>query len=416
MFSSGSPRARQAVNRLETSAQAGVLKGRILNVRNLSPADEKSWRDLAERAVEPNPFYEPDCLVPAATHQSYGDEIQLVVATDGDRFYACMPIRHVSRWRSLPYRIVTTQVRRMTYLGTPLVDADHGSEAVKAMLEVLVEERRSGKSRVLVVQELTDGPVALLIRTAASELGLPLIIFESFDRGFLGRHDPPAYQQAHSVKTLRNLYRKQRNLGKELGVSADIVDRASEPEAIDDYIALEASGYKADVGVAMATVPGEAEYFRAMCQAFAAAGRLQLLSLSARPKSPAMIAWVRGGDTIFQFKWSYDEQFAKYSPGIILHTEAMRYFDEKTDARFLDTCTWGENEMINRLYPDRRPITSYFVILGPSLRDRIVMRSFVALRPLHRKVYEFVRRDRAQQAMRGKLAPGESVDHQHQKI
>jgi hypothetical protein len=400
---------------LEINAHTGVIKGRILNVRNLSPADEKSWRDLAERAVEPNPFFEPDCLIPAATHQSYGDEIQLVVATDGDRFYACMPIRHVSRWRSLPYRIVTTQVRRMTYLGTPLVDADHGSEAVKAMLEVLVQERRAGKSRVLVVQELTDGPVALLIRTAASDLGLPLIVFESFDRGFLGRHDPPAYKQAHSAKTLSNLYRKQRNLGKELGVSADIVDRGNEPEAIDDYIALEASGYKADVGVAMATVPGEAEYFRAMCQAFAAAGRLHLLSLSALRKTPAMIAWVRGGDTFFQFKWSYDEQFAKYSPGIILHTEAMRYFDEKTDARFLDTCTWGENEMINRLYPDRRSITSYFVILGPSLRDRIVMKSFVALRPVHRKVYEFVRRDHARQAMRGKLAPGESADHPHQK-
>ncbi len=77
-----------------------------------------------------------------------------------------------------------------------------------------------------------------------------------------------------------------------------------------------------------------------------------------------MIAWFRSGDSVFQFKWSYDEEFSKYSPVIILHTEAMRYFDEKTDARLLDTCTWGENEMVNRLYPDRRTIASYFIVLG----------------------------------------------------
>ena len=150
------------MNRL-ASTHTGLVQGRILDVRNLSSSDENSWRELARRAVEPNPFYEPDCIIPAATHQSFGDEIQLVVAAVGDRFYGCIPIRHVSRWRKLPYPIVTSQVRRMTYLGTPLVDAERGAEAVKAMLGALIAERRAGGSRVLVVQELTDGPVAVAL-------------------------------------------------------------------------------------------------------------------------------------------------------------------------------------------------------------------------------------------------------------
>jgi hypothetical protein len=300
----------------------------------------------------------------------------------------------------------------MTYLGTPLVDSDQGADAVGAMLSVLAEQRRAGGSRVLALQELTDGRVAALFRAAASELGLSLVVFESFERGFLGRHDPPGYKQAHSPRTLSNLSRKQRNLGKELGGVVEVVDRGNDPEAIEDYIALEASGYKAEVGVAMATAPGEPEYFRDMCKRFASEGRLHLLSLTDGKTTAAMIAWVRAGDTLFQFKWSYDESFAKYSPGIILHTEAMRFFEEKTDARFLDTCTWGENEMINRLYPDRRSIASYFVILGPSRRDRLVMNSFVKLRPVHRRIYEFIRRDQAQNAERGKRAPGDGGDRQ----
>ena len=179
------------MERLGTSIRAGLMQGRILDVRNLSQADEKSWRDLASRAVEPNPFFEPDCIIPAAEHQTFGHEIQLVVAGYDDRFYACMPIRHVTRWRKLPYRIVTSQVRRMTYLGTPLVDPDQGAEAVAAMLSVLAEQRRAGGSRVLALQELTDGTVAALFRAAASEAGLSLVVFESFERGFLGTSRSP---------------------------------------------------------------------------------------------------------------------------------------------------------------------------------------------------------------------------------
>jgi CelD/BcsL family acetyltransferase involved in cellulose biosynthesis len=392
---------------IEQISEAALMQPRIINVKNLSAEDEKAWRDLSGRALEPNPFYEPDCLIPAAIHQTFGDQIDLVVAEVDGRFHACLPVRRVSRWRGLPYKIVTSQVRRMTYLGTPLVDEEYGLEAVTAVLSALVDERRRGGSRVLVLQDLTEGRVSSLFRAAASDLKLPLVVFESFERGTLGRHDPPGYQQAHSPKTLRNLNRKHRNLAKEIGGIAEILDRGEDPEAIEEYIALEASGYKAENGVAMATVPGEPEYFRDMCGRFASEGRFHLLSLGGTERTAAMIAWFRSGDSVFQFKWSYDEEFSKYSPGLILHTEAMRYFDEKTDARLLDTCTWGENEMVNRLYPDRRTIASYFIVLGPSIRDRLVMRSVVALRPLHRKIYEAIRRDKAEEALRGKRAPGD---------
>jgi hypothetical protein len=291
----------------------------------------------------------------------------------------------------------------MIYLGTPLMDAERGTEAVAALLEALVQERRAGKSRVLAVQELTEGPTAACFRAAASHLGLPLITFESFERGLLRRQEPSGYELAHSPRTFRNLRRKQRNLGKLLGVTLDVVDRGKDPEAVNDYINLEASGYKADAGVAMVTAPGEPEFFREMCQRFSDAGRLHLYCLTNGSQTVAMIAWVRSCDTIFQFKWSYDESYARFSPGLILHTEVMRCFQQDTDAALLDSCTWGENEMINQLYPDRRRITSFFIILGPSWLDRLVVRAFIGLRPAHRKLYALVHRG----DQRGKRAPGD---------
>src|SRR5208282_1528650 len=95
-----------------------------------------------------------------------------------------------------------------------------------------------------------------------------------------------------------------------------VVDRGNDPSAIDDYIKLEASGYKSRTGVAMTTVPGEPEYFTDMCKRFLAAGRLHVLTLEVGGRTVAMEIWVRGGEGLFLIKISYDEEYARFGPGV----------------------------------------------------------------------------------------------------
>ena len=136
------------------------MRHRLIMVRHISADDEHSWRDLGTRAIEPNPFCEPDCVIPAAIHQAYGAEIGLVVAEDQGRFMACVPFRYTTRWK-IPYPVVTSQVRRMPYLGTPLVDESAGVEAVATLLAGLTEQRRVHRGRILHLEAIAaDGPVA----------------------------------------------------------------------------------------------------------------------------------------------------------------------------------------------------------------------------------------------------------------
>jgi hypothetical protein len=385
------------------------MRGRVIAVSELTERDELAWRDLATRAVEPNPLYEPDCLIPAARHQRFGKEIGLLIAEEDGRFHGCFPIRHVSRFHKFPYPMVVTQVRRMIYQGTPLVDARRGVEAVSAMLATLVEQRAWGGSRVLALQELTaDGPVAAFFRAAASDLGLPLQVFESFERGLLRRGDPAAVDGAQDHHLSRDLRKKRRRLARELGEEVEIIDRGLDPEAIEEYMALESSGYKARTGVAMTTAEGEPAFFRDMCARFAAAGRLHVLALSGG-RTVAMVVWIRGDEGLFQIKASFDDKFAQFSPGIQLYADAVRYFHLETDALWLDSCTSPDNELLLRVFPDRRRICSFFIILGSSWRDRVAMRSFVTLRPLHRRAHELTHSSEATQARRGKAAPGEAT-------
>ncbi|MGO9457085.1 MAG: GNAT family N-acetyltransferase [Acidimicrobiales bacterium] len=359
-------------------------------VRHVSADDERSWRDLGARAVEPNPFFEPDCVIPAAIHQTYGAEIGLVVAEDEGRFMACMPFRYVRRWK-FPYPIVTSQVRRMPYSGTPLVDESAGEEAVATLLAGLAEQRRVHRGRILHLEATAaDGPVAGLLRSAIAQLSFPTSVLYSYERGLLRRRDDGGYEQIHSSKARYNLRRQRRQLSEHFtGGEVLVVERGNDPSAIDDYIKLEASGYKAHTGVAMTTVPGEPEYFTDMCKRFSAAGRLHILALEVDGHTVAMEIWVRGGEGLFLIKISYDEDYARFGPGVLLQTGALQDFNSRTNARWIDTCTSADNEILLRLYPDRRQVEAQLIVLGRNAVDRTVVRAFLAARPLHRRIYQW---------------------------
>ncbi|MGH9019228.1 MAG: hypothetical protein ACRDY1_15870, partial [Acidimicrobiales bacterium] len=229
------------------------MNGRLLSVRDLSGADEQRWRELADRAAEPNPLCEPDCLVPAARHQSFGDEISLLVAEEAGRFLACVPLRPVARWYNIRYPVAANKVRRATYVGTPLVDPLAGTDAVATMLATVADERRTLGSRLVGLDSLREGgPVAYYLRAAAARLGLPIYVHEDFERAFFVRRPEPTYFDDLKASRRQSIRRRRRRIAKDLGAAPVLVDRSQDPSAIADFVALEAAGYKRDNGVALA--------------------------------------------------------------------------------------------------------------------------------------------------------------------
>jgi len=371
--------------RLSTSR----MSSRILRVSEVCGDDEHAWRDLAERAVEPNPFYEPDCLIPASRHQVYGSDIKLAVAESNGRFYGCVPFRAVNRWK-FPYPVLTSQVRRMNGLGTPLIDPEMGVDAATALLGAVADEMSPLHGRIFVLDTSgAGGPVALYLREATRRLGFWLYAYETFDRGMLVRTDGLEYEKTVSYKSRRNLRRQMRLLGEAVGTQAELVDRSEDPAAIDDYIALESLGYKSKKGIAMTTVPGEPEYFKEMCSRFMASGRLQLLALQSGSQTIAMQMWIKGGDGAFLIKGSYDETYAQFGPGVLLHTFAIDFFNKETDSEWMDSCTGPDHKLLFRLWKSRRPIE--MLAIGSSKIDHAVVKGFMAARPLHRRYFELTR-------------------------
>lgn len=361
------------------------MRGRLIGVRDLSGAERSSWRSLGERAVEPNPMSEVDFVVSATNHLPGDSDISVVVAEDADGWFGAMPVRPAPRLGNIPIPAMTTNIRRMTYLGTPLLDRTRGPEAARTLLTTLAEHRRAGGFKTLVVEWLGDnGPVASMLRGAADELGFPIFVYEEFEQPFLTRRPLPTYSDNQSTKHRKDYERRARRLSESLGAPLEVVDRAGDSAAVDEFIALEAAGYKSDNGVAMVTRPGEPEYFHEMCARYAALGRLHLLELRAAERLVATQISVESGDGLFLVKVSHDEAFARSDPGVQLHFRAMEHFHHRTAAQFIRVCTFPGNELLLRLYPERRLTSTWMIGLGGRL-DRAVLRALPGARALVRR-------------------------------
>ena len=142
-----------------------------------------------------------------------------------------------------------------------------------------------------------------------------------------------------------------------------VVDRAGDPAAVEEFLALEAAGWKGRAGTALAANPADAAFFREVCARFADAGRLELHTLEVPTGPVAMQVALRAGDAVFHMKVAYDEQFGDHSPGVQLLVDyADRFPAEGLALR--DSCTAAGNVTESQVWPGRRRVADVVVPFG----------------------------------------------------
>ncbi|HEY5051982.1 MAG TPA: GNAT family N-acetyltransferase [Solirubrobacterales bacterium] len=339
------------------------MPAELIAAAELSTRELAQWRQLAARAVEPNPFFEPDYILPLARGLGRESEVRLLVLRDGDGWSACMPVHLEKRWHRAPIRSLATWRGHPLYglLGTPLIAPEQPGESLARLLEEIPGSAPGARFGSL---ELVagDGPLGEALPALLEERRPRPIRFERYERAVLRRRPEPTYaEETLSSKHRRELRRQGRKLSEKLGGELVVTDRAGDDDAYADFVALETAGGLATHGTTIAAHPGHVAFFTEMCRAFAARGRLQLLALQAGDQTVAMKCNLLAGSAIFFFKIAYDERWSKYSPGILLELEMLKLFHENSDVDFMDSCADANNAMINRLWPDRRELTTHLL-------------------------------------------------------
>jgi CelD/BcsL family acetyltransferase involved in cellulose biosynthesis len=356
---------------------------RLIPILRLSSSDQQAWRDLALRSAEPNPFCEADFVIPACRLLRGGKSVQLLVAEEGGRFHASLPVRPVKLIGIFPTPVISSWRHLYGFLGTPLVDTERGFEAVELLLRSLIGTGRRG--RVIVLEQFgEDGPVAMELRQAARVLGLAVDVYSSGERSVLacagaGPSDLPAPVRRERRAKARQWRRLRTDLGE-----TTVVDRACDPDAADRFLALEASGWKRKAGTALACQPRDAAFYREVCRRFQANGALRVYSLDVGERMLAMQTTFSSGRALFDWKVAYDERFARYSPGTQLQ---LRVFELECDAGvdWIDSCSEVTDAHQLRISPDRRRIAT--LAIGRSGRfDRRALRAAVVVTKIDRKL------------------------------
>jgi CelD/BcsL family acetyltransferase involved in cellulose biosynthesis len=329
-----------------------VISADLRPVAELNESEIASWRELADSAVDPNPFFDPDFVLPAAQELRPGD-LGILVVTEGGDWVCSLPVTRTRGWRRIPLTGLVAWNHLYCFLGTPLLRAGASDDAVARLLQ---EGGEHGGSFLGLDLLGTDGPFGASLERAQAELHSHPVELTSFERATLERRPEQTYM-ALSAKHRRNFERLRRRLADELGAELELRDRSDDPAAWQEFLAVEASGWKGGegTGTALATI-GHGELFLEICRRLSPRGMLQLISAEAGGRTVAMLCSLISSGTAFTFKIASAADLLQYSPGVQVEILYLDRFHADSRLECADSCAVPGNAMINRLWPDRRRI------------------------------------------------------------
>lgn len=364
------------------------------------------WEELAQAAIEPNVFYEPWQILPAIDAFGKGSRLihLLVFGSDpaGDPLLiAYFPLER-RRFRGLGMHEIALWKHIHCFLCTPLVRQGHAQEALSALLEWVRTDAR-GAAIVQFTQIAGDGRFAMNLADVLRARRRPSFTYGEYDRAFFV---PRENADRYFVDALPNKSRKQyRRLARRLGETGRVEFRALEPGSdlrdwVDDFLRLEASGWKGRAASALACRESERRFFNAMTEEAFRRNRLEMLAMTLNDRPIAMKCNLRAGRGSFSFKIAFDEDCKRFSPGVLLEIENIRRHHMSADLQWMDSCAAPNHPMANHLWIDRRRIQTVAVASGRPPGD-----SLVRALPLMRWLAHTIRRRRSAD---NATAPGET--------
>ena len=341
---------------------SGIQISIISSAEQLQQA-QRLVQDLANNAIEPNIFYEPWMLLPAWKNLNSQSEVQLIlVCFDGGQAIGLFPLETKTKLRWIPVRHHALWKHIHCFLCTPLLRI--GNE--RAALTEFIKWYKSWKSRGLFIA-MREVSHQSPFTAALNSLHLKTIETAKHDRALLGSGIPSAtyLEQAISAKK-RKEFRRQHNRLSEQGELRTVI--MSGTDSVDEwtaqFLALEKKGWKGQVGSALAEHDSQSKFFAEIVQNAFSAGRLIMLKLLLNGEPIAMKCSFRANQGSFAFKIAYDEAFARFSPGVLLELENIRYVLDHTELKWMDSCADPNHPMINHLWRERKIISSFLIGTG----------------------------------------------------
>jgi hypothetical protein len=371
----------------EIDVEPKKLSGPAIRVLELNDVEElRRYKDaldgIAEFAAEPNVFFEPWMLFPAL--EAYGRRkllVFLLLFTDdhsGDpansKLCGFIPLERRAWFHGLPFPALTLWRYPHSFLATPLLKKGRIDEAMDAFF-TWVHNRRRGALLLELPRISGVGDLHTSLERALRDQHTLEVAETCYERAlFRPRINADAYlREALSKKRRKEFRRLERRLSGLGQVSFVKMSTDDSLKAwVEEFLQLEATGWKGRKGTAFAAQEQSRVFFLKIAEGAARCGRLEMLALRLDGKAIAIKCNLLAKNGGFAFKIAYDENFYRYSPGVLLELAQISRLHDDSTRQWMDSCADHDHFMANRLWLDRKPLRTVVVSTGHPLGNMAV--------------------------------------------
>lgn len=318
-----------------------------------------AWIDLVDHAVAPNPFFEPWALLPALEHLTEARDVETICVWEANPLpkqpailNGLFPVVRSRAYKHVPLPTLEIWRHVYSYSGTPLVRAGRARETLEALLDWLPG---AGISLFAWRTIATDSGFRHALTDVLYRRQIHTFEDERHTRAMFR---PAATADAFLARAVGG--KKHKELRRQLRRLAEVEPVTFEADAdverwIAEYLELEARGWKGGQGEALAHDPRAAALFRAWLHGAYEHGRLALWSMRqpSRRLPIAMKCNLRAGTGAVALKIAYDEELARYSPGVLLEIEHIAWMHQPGAPAWVDSGAAARHPMIDHLWRDR---------------------------------------------------------------
>ncbi|MBB2963294.1 GNAT family N-acetyltransferase [Methylobacterium sp. R2-1] len=344
----------------------GSLRAAVEPVAALA-ADAAAWDALAVRAVAPHPFYTRAAVAAHRTHGLCHPRLSAVVVREGRDLAALLPFALRPDITGLGAAIAQPFHSPYVTASGPLVADGPGlEERLDALVEglALASGGRPWRWPLLA----TEARLGARLLAAMERAGWQVGTVAQFERPVLDRRaDYETFLAEHPHKSrLKDLRRRRRRLEEAGRLTVESATDGPELErALEDFLAVEAAGWKGEAGTALRSRPRTEAFARALFrpqgggEVGAVTVRADLLRLDGRTVA-ASLALVSGG-TAHLLKTAYDEGLRAQAPGLVLEDAIVRALHAEGFAGRLDSATMP-GSALESLYLERETIAEIIAL------------------------------------------------------
>ncbi len=321
--------------------------------RNGSPTSgmAQEWAMLANRAVAPSARNHPDAMIPTL---EVLPQASVFTVHDGSQILLAAPLLKLSRLLPLWSNLITP----LTNGDAPHFDAERGTAALTALLGHL-------DAPILLQGIPAEGTFWLQL----TGTGARLKVLRRWQRA--GLHVSGSFEQWLDASFDRKRRKEYRRLRARLAEQGDLRSETLSPGEpvgpwVDDFLQLEAAGWKGGRGTALIQQPGFAQALHRMAAAMHRRGALRFWRIRLDGKTLGTLFATLEGSQAWLGKIAYDQGFGRFSPGVMVIFDATESLFAEPGLKRVDSCAIPDHPMINNIWRDRLDVADVLVA-GPGI-------------------------------------------------